>query len=847
MDDKAIKFLLVILSGVFLNNPFSASASQINNLVSKKNLNPCIPHVYLSGYEGKGASNWLGKLDILAPLLLREDRNLFIYGQGRYSDYADYGNVQPYSVSIGVGYRQIVESKGRKFYNAKLFTAADKILLNDTRLFGMHLIADYASSPSGHKYWDLSPGFETLGAVDFRINGYIPFKKSYSQTIGSKFDHFYQHQEFDRLLKNYEKQGIGLDAEIGLKLFSIGQMPIKGYIDGYVFNTENTDQIKGVGGRVTFQPTRYLTFEFKNIYDNVQHNVFMGGIKLYLNALTQGLGNTKIDSQGMKPRLYEPIERNFASIGSGSTIPYIHGQKYGEPVLFQNQIIFVRDPQVSGLEGDGTYENPYIYGGSEKFQDLVDAAYTQFADYSYLYFAPGTYDMGTAAISFHSNQAIVGRSADFATPAVANEVTLVGGINLANIGNLKLSNFQLLNREGLFDYGIVIDGAQANAEFIFDNVIVGGEPLNDDPDPSSYRVGVGVMNIEVPAVFDINKSSFYGVGDNIISGLGFYVSNELGTITLSINNSVFYGKKYNYEYPYSYATGLFINNLNQGVVAISSINNSIFTGVDTNYAYGLYYRNDTDNDVIIGDIVDTTFITNSGFSSGSEAVHIDSSPWGTSGNVIIANIIRTNIFGHDRGIIAYSNNKINIGNIEDSIFSTCMSQGIPELNYGRGVDIYAKLGVSIGNINNSQFIGNSNIGSTENDKGTGMHIASGDVVIGDIRNSIFYATNTTSPSATGLFIDADNFVYINNVVDSSFSGNFDGLYINADNIISFLSITNSSFAGKYAINFYDFYGNVVIGGSYSYATATELYNALSPNNEFVAGGRYSVCLSGGCV
>ena len=845
MDDKTIKFLLAISSCMLCNAALATNTAQIDNLV-KKNLNPYIPHVYLSGYEGGGASNWLSKADILAPLLLRDDRNLFIYGQGRYSDYAEYGDSQPYSASFGIGYRQIAEPEDSKCYDKKIFTTADKLFLDDSRLFGMYLLVDYANSPSGHKYWDLSPGFETLGAVDFRINGYIPFKKTYAEnnSLTSRFSHFTGNDEFFKLYENYEEQGIGLDAEVGMKLFSVGHMPIKGYVDGYIFATENSGQIKGIGGRITMQPTRYLTFEFKNAYDNVQHNVFMGGIKLYLNALTQGLGNTKVDSQGIKPRLYDPIERNFANIGRAAATPYGHGEKYYRTELNRSHIVFVRDPDINGLEGDGTYENPYIYGGSEKFQDLVDAAYTQFADYSYLYLAPGTYDMGTAAISFHSNQAIVGRSADFVTPAVANEVTLVGGINLVNIGNLKLSNFQLLNREGLFDCGIVIDGVQANAEFIFDNVIVGREPLNDDPDLSSYVFGVEVVNIEVPAVFDINRSSFYGVGNGSTTGLGFYVLNELGTITLSINNSVFYGKNYHDGFPYVNATGLYIYNFNQGTVAITTIANSLFTGVDNNYAFGFYYLNEADNDVVIGDIVDTTFITNSPFYSRSDALNIDSSGWNyNTSNVIIGDIIRTRVFGQYDGIVVTNRNNISIGNIEDSIFSTCTPQGVPAGYYGWGAQIGAAQDVSIGNITNSQFIG-----SSENNRAEGMDIASTNLIIGDIRNTSFNAINTTSYSATGLSIDAYGSVYINNVVDSSFSANYDGIYIDTNDTISFLSITGSSFDGGYRdINFYDFYGSMVIGGSSSYATATELYNALSPNNEFVAGANYSVCLRGGCV
>ena len=42
-----------------------------------------IPKLYLGGYTGSSA---LGQADVLAPIYLGKNKNLYIYGQGRYAD-----------------------------------------------------------------------------------------------------------------------------------------------------------------------------------------------------------------------------------------------------------------------------------------------------------------------------------------------------------------------------------------------------------------------------------------------------------------------------------------------------------------------------------------------------------------------------------------------------------------------------------------------------------------------------------------------------------------------------------------------------------------------------------------
>ena len=125
--------------------------------------------------------------------------------------------------------------------------------------------------------------------------------------------------------------------------------------------------------------------------------------------------------------------------------------------------------------------------------------------------------MGSTPIQLYDNQSIFGRSADFREKANAGEVTIIGSLYIPNLQNVGFHNFQLLNRDGLFDNGIVIDGAGSSASFIFDSVIIGREPLNDDPDPSNFRRGALVQNVETPVALTINQSSFYGLGNDSLT------------------------------------------------------------------------------------------------------------------------------------------------------------------------------------------------------------------------------------------------------------------------------------------------------------------------------------------
>ncbi|GAH11458.1 unnamed protein product, partial [marine sediment metagenome] len=83
--------------------------------------------VYLGGYAGND-SNLLGRGDILAPLYLTANNNLFAYAQGKYAYEDRTWEDNTYTGSFGLGFRQIVK---------------------DTAVLGAYVFGDYTSSTNG--------------------------------------------------------------------------------------------------------------------------------------------------------------------------------------------------------------------------------------------------------------------------------------------------------------------------------------------------------------------------------------------------------------------------------------------------------------------------------------------------------------------------------------------------------------------------------------------------------------------------------------------------------------------------------------------------------------------------
>lgn len=773
MKRTFIKISAIIFLGLFFdlsfaneNDPFAQTLPAIN--LENNSLNPYIPHTYLSGYAGGGAANWLGQADILAPVFLRSDRNLFLYAQGRYADKLEENYDNTYLASFGAGYRQVLG-----------------LNLGEPQLFGLYVLADYMNSSYGNSFWNVTPGFEILGPIDFRLNGYFPVGTHKYEYTSYEFDHFAGNAEYDQVYKGFEETGIGGDAEVGMKIFSINHMPIKAYVNGYSFNTDDNGDVVGIGGRVTFQPTRYMTLELKDSYDNVQHNVFMGGIKFYLNAMSQGMNNTNVDNQSIQQRLYDPIENNFGGIGFASNMPenLSNVQNVGTAIV-KDHIIFTElgSSATEGTmttTGSGTYEDPYIYSGD--MQTIMDNSYSQFPDYSYLYFSPGVYDMGTTAINIYSGQSIWGRSSDFVTPAAdPTEVTFLGGYSAIDVNSLGFYDLQLLNNNGSFDIGLFIEntGAITSSNIIFDNVIIGEAPTAENANStseSSFEIGISISTQNNTNV-TFKDAEVYAKNSNPIPGGNAYSLQMIGGGTITeITDSIFYAQ-------------------------------SIYAS-----AFGIDFEGPS---VIVGDI------TNSAFTGFPPAGKPGYGFFVSGDNVIIGNIIGTSFWGSTTSLYVNSDNLVSIGNITDSSFNGTYS--------GYGMYIASGSEVNIGNISGSDFSGEN----------SGVDIVTdNNIEIGNITASTFQGYFDSGFSVTG------NNVNIGNITGSSFAGP-NGFYIDSNNSITIGEISGNTFESNNN-NIYLLGDNITIN-ELTYTDPEDLYTALhNLDNNFTTSHNF-VCINSSC-
>ncbi|GAG97459.1 unnamed protein product, partial [marine sediment metagenome] len=247
-------------------------------------------------------------------------------------------------------------------------------------------LGDYSNTSLGHKVTEVSPGIEGLTQNwDFRINGYIPFGTKdwmHSYWASDLGDYNYVnpvgHIVYDAKYVFHSQVGYGGDAEVGRKLITIFHMPLKAFVNGYYYNMprkkdiDKNKDIYGVGTRITLDANTFLRFYTSYTYDNHKDSSVMLGLRLSINDIFNNRSRDDIDLQN---RLFEPIERNFASIDNASTAretggpddklakPYIDiskstpdYEKYQNVWYWDASKVSVTDERIKGEPG--TFENP---------------------------------------------------------------------------------------------------------------------------------------------------------------------------------------------------------------------------------------------------------------------------------------------------------------------------------------------------------------------------------------------------------------------------------------------------------------------------------------------------------
>lgn len=806
---RIIGFILCLSGFCLLNNmalasetlDFTKSMQQVNPTVKTKLTNfdsgskllgnlkhtpSYIPRIYLTGAGGYDGPNALGQGDILLPIVARYDRNIFMYGQGRYSYDNDSWASNPWTGSIGVGYRQIIAN---------------------SMVFGAYILGSDTKTNTKHSIYMASPGIELLGrAWEFRLNGYLPFKNTNWETEGWASDfgnysyvQFKGHKEYDAKFIYHEEAGMGADTEIGRKLFSWDHLLVKGFFDGYYFRMQHNKPVYGGGAKLTFEPTNYLKFSIADTYDNHRKNVAMASLQLSIYDLFSS-ASSRPDPNDLQHKLYAPLERNFANIGSGSDARTTGGPDDKLAVAPQVVPVTPDDPKVDDIwffYGGGNNVAANALAGNSDSDDTPDGTYkhpysaadfnqaTLHYIYSYqgnrklvIYLSPGIYSAYTknsshyVPLELYQGMSIYGRMGKdkgFQKPAAgSSRPVLVGALKIPssiNLNDLVLRNNVVITG---FETGISLDNSQ---NVVLRDVTVGANDIN-----AGYQIG---LNLSGSSALTLDDSSVYAYSDSAnADAVGLYAN---GTVSINVSNHSLVngtndagngiGMKLNMDTP----SKKIIKILNgDGTVSF----NGYGAGTSEYGGYGFYAKGNAP--INIGTITGITFTGKGEQSSQGDGFLVSSG----AGDVTIGNITNASFLGSGK-------------------------------DGGQGVNISGVNNIQLGNITDSTFNGGGS-----NAMSAGLSINSGyNIAIGKIQHSKFIATTDADASGYGLYTDSDHNgnISIPSIDGSVFNGkggkDGNGFYINNINDISILNgIASSSFKGTGSSG--DGYGlNVAVGGS----------------------------------
>lgn len=736
----------------------NASASaQPSAATTNSNQVSYMPQLYIAGYGGyAGEANILGTGDLLIPAYLTDKNTIVIYGQGRLDPFAENAwQNSTWSGSGGLLYRQIVA---------------------DNAVLGAYVFGDYNQAPSGHHYWSIGPGIESLGRKwDFHLNGYFPVGKSTweDEAWASEYgDYSYiQFQEgtnnmYDHHLAYNEEAGMGGDTEIGVKLFKMHGVLVKGYVQGYYFAMDKNDDMYGGGVKITAQPTRYLTFSVNDTYDNYQHNVLMVGMQVKITDMFNHNATAPIDENDLTNRLLDPVERNFASIGRGFTAPAERGDEtydLGSSLYTSNAVFF--DDNGSGYVSPnaseypkGTYGNPYTeeddlynyesvdHPGEGGMQGLFDDIRDQFYGRVYMFFAPGNYytsvapgnETAVGIVALPDNMNIFGRDYWYTTPTTGDNRALFTGsfqlmgdnyldsIRLENISEGTLTSDSDVSDDStasatMFDEGLLIDDA---SNIVLNNVQVGTLDATN-----SYITGVSIEN---NSSVTINNSQLYGYADEVtslstINATGVIASGS-STLTIGNNNTI---------EAVAVCEGGDLDTLDIFVVGVGS--------ADSNLTIG--NNNTISGEVSVTNTIDSASSTSIEFSSLVSGIYFTTNTPGITNTLIIGG--NNQISGQSDGFNINEDNEANVTS-DNSAFGLVYSN-----------EAGSNMLVSIGSNNSIEALATGgNVSGSEVDMGTintqaiGIFAASGVSTLNINDNNKVYADVTSGTFSQEVVADS---------------------------------------------------------------------------------------------
>ncbi|MGK7924345.1 MAG: right-handed parallel beta-helix repeat-containing protein [Spirulina sp.] len=286
---------------------------------------------------------------------------------------------------------------------------------NNDRLEGLSAMLGFRSfDPKGDRIWggyvaydkrttdfsvfhQLGLGFETLGDVDFRINGYIPLGQSRNLYAKTSFDTGTQYTDLyfrDRYLmydtsrtfgetRFYEAALGGFDAELGVKLLSFGEPghALRLYGGTYYYSGEGITPTWGWRARLEARPTDTL-----NLGLSLQKDDLFGtnlSFRIGASFPSHRRKRKLKENETNLPRLADSVRRNptiavTPDIESETTTVVETEVLAKNPVTGQPWVF--RHVTLGATGGDGTFERPYgtIQEGLDT--SLSDGNYIVYAD-----------------------------------------------------------------------------------------------------------------------------------------------------------------------------------------------------------------------------------------------------------------------------------------------------------------------------------------------------------------------------------------------------------------------------------------------------------------------------------
>jgi hypothetical protein len=476
-----------------------------------------LPGVSLYGMAGNG---WTAIADAMIPFAGLSEGFLYIDPQFYF-----HSGGNGYSGNAGLGYRRLVD--------------------NNIGILGAYVFGDYNRGIDDSEFWFVSPGIERLGTLlDFSANAYIPVSSqrkntglAFADEVGDSSQIVFSgHDQFDALVNTFTSTGVGGDIQVGVHMPFFRNSEI--YFGGYYFAPKDTDNIGGGSVRLQVPVNRYISALVSEAYDSEFHNTIKAGLTLWFGGRSTGY-----DFNGnLVERLVDPIQRSLVFVAGGALTgdPIVSDfEDTGQTALEATNISFfipnASPPGAQAVQGNGTFENPYVGISQDNVNDAnIQNNRTFYVDSGV--YNPVTYGSGNDYIILN-NDHLFGRQNDFREAAEGSSRPLIqfadGGFEVPSTDlndsftGLQLSGANVNGRAGIW---INHENGTQALDVSIDNLSI--RNFGDGIDILNGGSSAMAVNVNNSWISDNN-----GTGELLPFGVtgGIGVMNDFGTGKLQVN------------------------------------------------------------------------------------------------------------------------------------------------------------------------------------------------------------------------------------------------------------------------------------------------------------------------